>query len=325
MEQGTINQCPICGINLKEFEPPQRAHKYYFNCHFCGQYYLSENCFISLPITLKNDIHKKVLLAHIIRKMQNAQSPPFIDDLLLDQILKRTLPSPIEQADNLIIWLGENDKYLIELTEVSALYCQAVIGAVSPAAFSFILKELKGLDLITGAFSNNNSLVSTSKIRLTFKGWDHFDKLIKGAKSSKKVFMAMQYNDHELDTIVENVFKKAVEQTGFELFKLNDPEKQKAGLIDDRLRVEIRTSRIIIADLTHDNKGAYWEAGYAEGLGKPVIYTCEEAKFKVSKTHFDTNHHLTIIWNKNNHDKVIEELKATIRATLPDEAILTDT
>jgi len=35
------------------------------------------------------------------------------------------------------------------------------------------------------------------------------------------------------------------------------------------------------------NPGAYWEAGYAEGLGKPVIYTCEEAKF-VEASHFDT-------------------------------------
>ena len=58
----------------------------------------------------------------------------------------------------------------------------------------------------------------------------------------------------------------------------------KAGLIDDRLRVEIRTSRFLIADLTHENAGAYWEAGFAEGLGKPVIYTCEKSKFDTAKT-----------------------------------------
>ena len=101
-------------------------------------------------------------------------------------------------------------------------------------------------------------------------------------------------------------------------------DRPKAGLIDDRLRVEIQTSRFLIADLTHENAGAYWEAGYAEGLGKPVIYTCEKAKFEEQKTHFDTNHHLTVVWDADNLSEAADELKATIRATLPGEAKLTD-
>jgi nucleoside 2-deoxyribosyltransferase len=63
-----------------------------------------------------------------------------------------------------------------------------------------------------------------------------------------------------------------VAATGFILRRLDD--EPKAGLIDDRMRAEIQASRFVIVDLTHMNRGAYWEAGYAEGLGKPVIYTC---------------------------------------------------
>jgi nucleoside 2-deoxyribosyltransferase len=88
--------------------------------------------------------------------------------------------------------------------------------------------------------------------------------------------------------------------------------------------VEIRNARFLIADLTDDNEGAYWEAGFAEGLGKPVIFICEEAKFEEKKTHFDTNHHLTVKWDKGSPQGAAEELKATIRATLPDEARMTD-
>ena len=132
----------------------------------------------------------------------------------------------------------------------------------------------------------------------------------------------MKYGDSELDRIVREYFRPAVVSTGFELYRLDDIPK--AGLIDDRLRVEIRTSRFLISDLTHENAGAYWEAGFAEGLGKPVIYTCEKAKFDSYKTHFDTNHHLTVIWDKEKPELANEQLKATIRATLPDEAKLTD-
>ena len=134
--------------------------------------------------------------------------------------------------------------------------------------------------------------------------------------------MAMAFGDDELDKFVDLYFKKAALDAGFRLYRLDD--EPKAGLIDDRLRVEIRTSRFLISDLSHENSGAYWEAGFAEGLGKPVIYTCEESKFEKDKTHFDTNHHLTVIWNKDNPKAAVEALKATIRATLPDEAKLND-
>jgi len=33
-----------------------------------------------------------------------------------------------------------------------------------------------------------------------------------------------------------------------------------------RMRLEIRRSRFAVVDLTHGNRGAYWEAGFAEGL-----------------------------------------------------------
>ena len=66
------------------------------------------------------------------------------------------------------------------------------------------------------------------------------------------------------------MIKDSIRKTGFEIRKLDDVKR--VGLIDDKLRVEIRRSRFLIANLTHDNNGAYWEAGYAEGLGIPVIY-----------------------------------------------------
>jgi nucleoside 2-deoxyribosyltransferase len=82
----------------------------------------------------------------------------------------------------------------------------------------------------------------------------------------------------------------------------------------------------LIADLTDHNNGAYWEAGYAEGLGKPVIYTCRKDVFedKENTTHFDTNHHLTVVWEHDKLDDAVKQLKATIRATLPENAKMED-
>ena len=152
----------------------------------------------------------------------------------------------------------------------------------------------------------------------TFQGWDWYESLRRGGGTYHKAFMAMKFGDADLDKVVDTVFRVAVEQAGFHLVRLDDTPR--AGLIDDRLRVEIQSSDLLISDLTHDNLGAYWEAGYAEGLGKPVVYTCEKAKFEAEKTHFDTNHHLTIVWDKGAPQAAGEALKATIRATLPELA-----
>ena len=96
-------------------------------------------------------------------------------------------------------------------------------------------------------------------------------------------------------------------------------DEPRAGLIDNRLRVEIQAARFLISDLTHDNSGAYWEAGYAEGLGKPVIYTCRKDVFEGERgTHFDTNHLLTVPWSEGELPEAMEVLKASIRATIPE-------
>ncbi len=62
---------------------------------------------------------------------------------------------------------------------------------------------------------------------------------------------------------------------------------------------------MLICDLTHGNQGAYWEAGYAEGLGIPVLYICSETAFnsKTRKPHFDVNHQEIFTW-KDDEDSV---------------------
>lgn len=73
---------------------------------------------------------------------------------------------------------------------------------------------------------------------------------------------------------------------------------------------------------TQGSYGAYWEAG--EGRGVPVIYRCEKTAWEKRKTHFDTNHMVTIIWDPTDLKKAENALAATIRATLRAEAKQTD-
>jgi hypothetical protein len=328
-----ITKCPICQTSAKEGGSFPRENNIFteYTCPRCGNYFVASYIVNYLLSELRDyqrnsfDDQKVAKLSHWVRTKHEANIPNeegrtktiILYKDLIDSILKRPHPSPAEQADILVLWLGEKAKGYAEHLTLDPAKDLSLIGAETIKGFVWIVHNAIESDLVEGSITNTSMI-----LRLSFKGWEYYQELKKGAVESRKAFMAMQYGDEMLNKIFEDVFKPAVKQTGFELFILQ--ERPKAGLIDDRLRVEIQTSRFLIADLTHENAGAYWEAGYAEGMGKPVIYTCEKKKFEEKKTHFDTNHHLTILWDLDDTETTAEELKASIRATLPAEAKLTD-
>jgi hypothetical protein len=164
---------------------------------------------------------------------------------------------------------------------------------------------------------------------ITVPGWIEVERLRSTREAvGNRAFMAMKFGDHELNEIVEEYFVPAAARAGFELRRSDD--KQPAGLIDNHMRVSIRTAKVLVCDVTHANLGAYWEAGFAEGIGKPVIFTCREDvledRMHPCHPHFDTNHMKTIPWGVDPGvaAKAAEELTVTIRATLPSDAKLED-
>jgi hypothetical protein len=320
-----MTNCPVCDSKLKKFEQKEKGN--YCDCSRCGSYVLSGTVQAIISGEIERTPNGRSILSHALYQMTKREKWPFISSYLLKDILENTeLPRPQEQLENLVLWLGESQPNLGATIDPSEAAISAV-GTIDFASFDFLVEQGIRAGLLDGyirevigmgAFSLAHSL------QLTLSGWQLFEELQRGKSDSRIAFMAMQFGDEELDQVYKDHFKIGVAATGFDLKRVD--EGQPAGLIDDRLRVEIRQSQFLIADLTHQNRGAYWEAGFAEGLGKPVIYTCRKDVFddKTKGTHFDTNHHLTVVWEPSKLGEAVEKLKATIRATLPDEAKLND-
>jgi hypothetical protein len=226
------------------------------------------------------------------------------------------------QAELFILALGEHSLSIEEYIHWPVERWCAEIGTQDDptqgtnGAFNLIRKRLTDTKLIEG---NSHPLPSTVGNRLTFEGWTEYERLRRDVADSKTAFVAMGFGNAVLATIVDQHFAPAVAETGFQLFRLD--ARPKSGLIDNRMRVEIRAAKFLICDLTDENRGAYWEAGFAEGSGKPVFYTCEVSKFERAKTHFDTEHLYTIKWDEANLAPAVDELKAAIRNEFPAEAI----
>lgn len=244
---------------------------------------------------------------------------------LIENILKNTaFPTHTERPDFFVMWLGHTQANGYGPVHVNDAAIPAT-GVRDRKDLYFVIEQAIRLGFVDGKVMHGAlGIEAFGPLRLTLSGWTRYEALEKGSAPMRQAFMAMKFGDPETDALFKDCFKVAVKAAGFELKRLD--EEPRAGLIDDRLRVEIRQSRFLIADLTHANPGAYWEAGFAEGLDKPVIFTCRKDVFDNPNTrpHFDTNHHLTVVWDPAALREAVDQLKATIRATLPGEAKLTD-
>jgi hypothetical protein len=74
----------------------------------------------------------------------------------------------------------------------------------------------------------------------------------------------------------------------------------------------------MIADFTSEidkpRGGVYYEAGFAHGLGKEVIWTCREDV--IDHIHFDTRQYNHITWNENDLKAFYKNIYNSIGANI---------
>ena len=157
----------------------------------------------------------------------------------------------------------------------------------------------------------------------------------------------MWFNPTEMNDVYEKAIKPAIEykeqgktESRFQAIKIDNVEH--INDINDEIIATIRRSRFMVCDLTGYRGGVYFEAGFAYGLGLPVIYTCRkdwssedklkdnagnvvetlkdssERDIRVKKegVHFDLAHRNRIEWQEDKLDEFREKLENRIKAVI---------
>jgi len=289
-----------------------------FDCDVCGKFEISTSAFAGPLDPEKSTLTtlQRAALSHRLRASAGGGELPMITTNWFEHfIADPILPSPAIQASNIIRYVGDAVTRSGEKITHIPLDFHAVIGAVNREAAAQLAKELCERNILKAIDATSMSGTNLMNVTLTLDGWEQYESERQGKVAGKYGFIAMKFNDPVLDPFVADVVKPAIKEgIGFDLVDLRNVAR--AGIIDNIMRTQIRDSAFVIVDLTHDNSGAYWEAGYAEGLGKPVIYICEKSKFDEKKTHFDTNHCTTVPWSHDGRKNFGEELVATLRRSL---------
>jgi hypothetical protein len=309
-----MNVCPVCGIEL--FHPIERSgHRARIQCRRCGTFDVSDTCLAILgdnskPDGLLNDEFKKAAVGHWLRQHQSGGASPLLDSRVAETLAKEPwFPSLQDQRENMLKYIGSMSDGPGHSVEFDFNTHQYIIGSRVADTVEAIADRLQREELIK---LHDDQGYDELSAELTFEGWLAFENIASGKTTGRRAFMAMPFNKPDLDTEWYPKLQKAVGQTGFTLLRVD--EHAKPGLIDIVMQERIREARFLIVELTHANLGAYWEAGFATGLGKPVIYTLRKGE----KAHFDVEHWLRIEWDPENMIDALERVKATIRTALPD-------
>ena len=143
-------------------------------------------------------------------------------------------------------------------------------------------------------------------LTLSPDGYSRVDAIQKNTSYGKNAFVAMKFGN---DTIpLREAIREGITKAGYIAVLIDEVPHNE--FITPELLKYIRDSKFVVVDLTHQNNGAYFEEGYAMGLGKPVIQLCQ----KDTQLHFDIAQKNTIMWETE--ADIPERLENRIKATI---------
>jgi nucleoside 2-deoxyribosyltransferase len=306
-------KCYICGANSFGETDPMSVYTR-FECKACGKFRIGPDENKDKPnkdflasflyySKISSPIADEIYFCFLDSKdkFEEIQKKYPYDRLVTNQEAETWYPKTFnEKINRILLGFSELSKYdgnPIERTHEQ--YCSAFFVKRYNSDDSETTEEERNnqIKLIENYLLENNFIkVNTNNpeiilITLLPAGLRRIDELQKNQSNSKNVFVAMSFAGDMKN--VREAIRKAILDAGYRPIIMDEIEHNKQ--IVPEMLYEIRQSKFVVAEFTGHNNGAYYEAGYAAGLGKEVIHICKKDSFDKG-IHFDVKQVNTIIW-----------------------------
>lgn len=172
--------------------------------------------------------------------------------------------------------------------------------------YAGVLKMLTQMGYMTKSVKGDYFTISA-------EGWKKIEELNRDEQIIKQGFIAMSFKPETQN--IREAFRKGITEAGYSVAIID--EKEHNNQIVPEIFFEIERSKFAVVDVTYPNYGAYYEAGYAQALGKQVIICCRKKEFdgdKATRPHFDISQRSMIVWE--NEEDLVARLKRRIEATV---------
>ena len=297
--------CPIWNISVPEESAGDRDGKLMNSPRAGGRYFITRTAIACL--TQLDERGKARLISWLVDQRRLGVECPEIDSNTITIAKQRQNLSVHERADRLLqyiegqtVEIGTYFSFTPEemLTKEIAAWSESL----SQEEVQYLLNYLDKQGWIELRKYPPNKYTIEVEYTLTVEGYARLAELEKANAESSKGFVAMWF-DKSTDEAWKEGIKRGIEDAGYEAVRID--QKEHINKIDDEIIAEIRRSRFVVADFTQGEDGArggvYYEAGFAQGLGIEVIFTCREDALE--HVHFDTRQYNHIVW------KTPEELR----------------
>jgi nucleoside 2-deoxyribosyltransferase len=308
-----LNQnCFFCG-RISESELIPNSSSTMYSCPSCGRYSITDE----LVFDLRQYNHEdKMKISHLLAEHRLKKITPFfltsafegsVPHFVVKKVKEILLTYPqdaLEILDRTLLNLSRLVHHPSDHIPVSENIKELFFSKDATGIF-YIIRQLHNMDFITNAGTMPHD------INIEAKGWLKIGELkSKPEGQAKQAFVAMWF-DKSMDNIFENGIRKAIQDAiGYKVMRVDMVEHN--NKICDQIIAEIKRSSFVVADFTGNRGGVYFEAGYAQGLGLPVIWIANENDIKA--LHFDTRQYNHIVYK--NEAELYNKLKARIEATI---------
>jgi hypothetical protein len=260
-------------------------------CQGCGEYIVSER--LALETGSQGTIFgvAKHLWSGVTRNSWELNRQRYT---LTHASTERGLPYPLPEtvsglADHLLKVIGRMATLPLDGVPLVFDRDYALLYAERRDALHQYLKHLRARGLLT-----HEGSAGGWESRLTPAGWDKYESLVGTPVDSEQAFVAMWFAKR-MDPIFDNAIERAICGAGWSPYRVDRDEHTER--IDDKILVEIKESRFMVADFTGQRRSVYFEAGLAKGMGLDVIWTCREDRLK--SLAFDARQYNFLPWTKD--------------------------
>lgn len=277
-----MDTCPVCkqnGATDRGNVAGRDARAY--DCPRCGRFGIDGLTRIGLDA---DHDHERYLVTAALRRASDDGQFVVVDRNNVDAVIASAprWHSLFDGVDRLLLLLADRAPGFLSAAKFNKDVDYPLLCAKGERGMNELLTVAGQLHFFNPA---------TSQIEL--KGWQRIDELRRQQPNARQAFVAMWFDSSMEDAWLHGL-KPGVDDTEyFVAERVNSSEHN--DKIDDRIIALIRRSGLVVADFTGGRGGVYFEAGFALGLGIPVVWTCR--KDWEDKLHFDTRQYNHIIWN----------------------------
>jgi nucleoside 2-deoxyribosyltransferase len=272
--------CPICKCNQGVVRNRVDGETESCGCPVCGSYRIS---FHWAVIHGQSQPDRK-LSAWVREQNEQGEEPGLTSQRI--EILQSSVPDyrPIEKQLKLLRAIARRSDPPGTVVRLSADRDAPLAHSRDSDEFAFYLRALEERKLL-----KKDTVIWN--VMITPHGWDYLDEHASDLAEKTQGFVAMSFSSG-MKPVWENAIKPAIQKAGYTAYRVD--EEPHSDNIIFRIMAEIRNSRFLIADVTEQRNGVYFEAGYALGLGLPVIWSVR--KDDAENIHFDTAQYNQIRW-----------------------------